>query len=1357
MRLHQTMTKYKYSVLLSILFLSLTQNTMAYNLRQISNRDGLSNSAILSMHQDKDGFMWFGSCDGLNMFNGLNIRVYKPTDDKNNLSGNLIENIIETEDEILWIHTNYGLNKFDKRRRLIGSYNQFKGRYLIQKDNNDNIFIISESNAIYYYHENSNSFRKITVENLIYGTILNFMVTQDNVIHIFTNDGKNPSFSINKTAGNELSLTKINAFEHPNKLYYCFYEGDNKSVVYLIDETYTLYEYHVTEKKKHYLYNLKDIVTKYGGISSIIKNGNDFFIGFKTNGLLRLKNIPDRADNYVIEDIGIKSGIFCLLKDKFQDLVWIGTDGQGVYIYSNDTYSIKSSIFNSFTNKIGKPVRALFLDEDKTLWIGTKGDGIISIDAYDPNKGLSEYTTRHRTTENSRLNDNSVYAFVKSAKRVLWIGNENGLNYYSYKNKTVETIKLTVDGEPVKYIHSICELNDSTLWIATVGTGIVTAHISGTEDVPILSNAKRITIREGKDSYNYFFTIYREDDSTLWFGNRGYGAFRVNANNNMSLTPIELEKGKNNQTLNDIFSIIKDADSNLWFGTSFGLVKYTPDGEETVYNEKNGFPNNTIHGILTDSQGNLWLSTNRGIIKFDPKLGNFQIYDQLNGLQVTEFSDGASFKDEVSGIMYFGGINGFVSVAETGIKQDEYLPSIHFDNLMIFGKERNIFDFLQPEENTKTLELKYNQNFFSISFTALDYINGNNYTYYYKLDDLSKQWIDNGSSNNASFTSLPPGKYTLSIKYKNRLTGNESPIYSILIKILPPWYLSTWAYLAYSILTLIAIAWIIKSVQMRNKRNQLREREELNRQHQEEVYESKLSFFTNIAHEFCTPLTLIYAPCSRILDHKGTDKFVKKYTELIQRNAERLNDLIQDLIEFRRIETGNKTPQIEQLSIEEIINDTANAFNDLSETRNIHFDKNIKSPINWNSDKSFIYTIVTNLLSNAFKYVSPKGQIIISAAIVDNRLTIKVSNTGKGIKKENLTNIFDRYTILDNFENQDDAGNYSRNGLGLSISNSMVKLLDGSISVESEPNKWTSFIVDLPEKEINISENDRIDKALPEIIIKKDYQPGIKLPDYQIDKSKLSILIIDDDIEILWLLGEIFTEEYNVITINNPLKIEDTLSSTQPDIIICDVMMPQLGGIELVKRIKEDKKTSHIPLILISAKYTVEEQIEGLASGAEMYISKPFNTDFLRTSVKHLISRKETLKSYFNSPLSAFELNEGKLVHKENTKFIQEILDIIEKNINNKKLSAQFIAEELNISSRHLYRRLNEINSESPAEMIKESRLHIARNLLLNTKMTIDEVIYKSGFFNRATFFRSFAQKYGCTPKEFRDKEMSDL
>lgn len=1342
-------------ILFIFLFLISNVNIRAFNLKQISNKDGLSNSAILSIYQDRDGFMWFGSCDGLNLFNGIDVQIYKPINEDNKLSGNLIENIIEAEDGILWVHTNYGLDRLDKKSKKVESFKQFKGLYFLQKDSNNNIFILKEDNCIYYYHKGEREFKKVILKGLSYNNVINFVITPDNYIWIFTNNSYNQSYKINIDNNGDIYLTSAEQLEHENRLTYCFYDREQKNIIYFVDDNYTLYEYNLKDKRKFFRINLKKEIEQKGVITSIIKHQNDFFIGFKTNGVIKLKNIPERQENYQIEDIGIKSGVFCILKDRYQDLVWIGTDGQGVYMYSNTPYSIKSELFHTFTNRIEKPARAIFLDKENSLWIGTKGDGVFSLQDYNTKKSLTETSIKYYNQENSNLGDNSVFSFAKSSKNLFWIGTEGGINYYSYKDKTIKKAETTVDGIPVKYVHAIYEVNDSTLWVATVGTGIVKINISGTDDHPILKGTKRITIHEGEGVYNYFFTLFKENDSYIWFGNRGYGAIRIDTRT-LASTNILPDKSQKEQTLNDIFAITKDDSDNFWFGTSSGLVKYDQKGDFSVFDDKSGLPNNTIHSIQKDSDGNLWLSTNNGIARFDTKQEGFQVYNELNGLQIIEFSDGASFYDEASSTIFFGGINGFVSISEKETSSQQYLPPVHFSDLMIFGQDKNIFDFIDKEKDQDILKLNYNQNFFSISFTALDYINGNNYTYFYKLENVSSQWIDNGTSNNASFTNLSHGTYTLSIKYKNRLTGSESPVYSIEIKILPPWYMSWWAYTIYTLIALFCIGLIVNAIVTKYRKKKFAAIEKIKQEHQAEVYESKLSFFTNIAHEFSTPLTLIYGPCDRLLSYKGTDNFIRKYTLLIQRNAERLNDLIRELIEFRRIETNNEIAQIEQLSVSDIINDIQETFTDLAESKNITFGQSIDADMIWNSDKKFLYTIITNLLSNAFKYTPENGYINITAFTQNKELQIVVSNTGKGIKEKDLDRIFDRYSILDNFENREIKNNSSRNGLGLAITNSMVKLLGGVIRVNSEINKSTDFTVILPQREETVDKNTISNTPLP-INIKRDLESTIELPKYEFDKSKMTILIIDDDIEILWFISEIFADEYNVIPMNQSINTEEMLLNIHPDIIICDVMMPGIDGIALAKEIKANKKTAHIPLILISAKYTVEEQIEGLASGAEMYISKPFNADYLSTSVRHLISRKETLKDYFNSPLSAFDLTKGKLTHKENLKFVEDILDIIQKNITDKKLSAQFIADKLNMSPRHLYRKLSEINSDSPAEMIKESRLHIARNLLVNTKMTIDEIIYKSGFSNRATFFRAFSLKFGCTPKEYRDKEISGL
>ena len=1330
----------------------------AYNLRQITNREGLSNSAILSIGQDKDGIMWFGSCDGLNIYNGVDIRLYNPADASKASSGNLIEHIIKSNDGTLWIHTNYGLDKLDPFQQSMESFDQFKGVYHIQKDNFNGIYIINSDSCLSYYNNVEKDFRKIAIPDFAYQDLLDFTITDSNILQILTKQEKHPAYQIERTENGDITLQPVKLFEHNKKLLYSFHEQEDSNILYFIDEEHVLYEYNTLNKKKYYVRQLDKKIIDKGEISSIIKFNNDYFIGFKTNGLILLRKDSPEDKQYHSEEINVKAGVFCLLKDSRQDIVWIGTDGQGVYMYSNAQYAMQSYEFDQFYPQVEKPVRALWTDKQDNLWVGTKGDGLLRIKA-DRSKHYIEATPEieHLKRENSELVSNSVYVFAESKKDICWIGTEEGLNYYSYKERRIKKLKLAFEGKEIKYIHALKELPDHTLWVATVGMGVFRFEIGGSADAPTLINAKQVIKNTDEETRNYFFTLYQENDSTLWFGNRGYGVFRVSTNSlKTDYDILNLHSGYK-QTINDIFAIYKDKSDNLWLGTSDGLVKKSADGNLQVFNTQTGFLNNTIHSILADQADNLWLSTNRGIVKFNMKDNLFQTYTEYNGLQVIEFSDGAAFQDKERDILLFGGINGFVSIKDTRKTISPFSPEVKFDKFMLYGEEVNIYDFLKDKDSATDIKLRHNQNFLSLSFVALDYINSHNYTCYYQLSPLSDSWIDNGTSNTIPITGLEPGDYRLKVKFMNRQTGQTSSVYQMNITIHVPWYTSHWAIFFYSIIALGILFILFRAAKNKERKKKIREQEKQEVKHREEVYESKLRFFTNIAHEFCTPLALIYGPCSRILSRYNIDPFTKNYAEIIQRNAVRLNDLIQDLIEFRKIETGNKKPQIEQLDIDKIGNDILVSFRDLLESKKINLETDIPEGLKWNTDSNFFYTILYNLLSNAHKYTPEEGTIRVLFARKADELVITVSNSGKGIKPQDLDRIFDRYVVLDNFEKQESKNILSRNGLGLAISYNMIKLLGGNIKAAGGLDKMTNFIVTLPELEatkipLSIDSESRKDLS-QEIRI-----PGIYTPVKEeeetttLDKNKPTALIIDDDDEMLWLLKETLSHDYNIIKVNDPLQTEDLLDRMHPDIILCDVMMTGMDGISVTQMVKSNKKTAHIPVVLISASHSTETQVKGLESGAEMYITKPFNPEVLKSTIKQVVSRKEILKDYYSSPLSAFEMIDGDLTHKEDIRFIQDIYDIIDRNITNKDLSADFIANELNISPRHLYRKLSTISKKSLSEIIKDSRLYISQNLLLNTQLTVDEVLYRSGYTNRSTFFRLFSAKLGCTPKEYREK-----
>ena len=594
------------------------------------------------------------------------------------------------------------------------------------------------------------------------------------------------------------------------------------------------------------------------------------------------------------------------------------------------------------------------------------------------------------------------------------------------------------------------------------------------------------------------------------------------------------------------------------------------------------------------------------------------------------------------------------------------------------------------------------------------------------------------------------------MKYYNSVFDKESDVYSLVIRIGDPWYASWWAYLIYALCLLLLAALLIRSFILRSKRKKQELLNEIEKRHQKNVFESKLRFFTNIAHEFCTPLTLIYGPCGRILSSKGLSKFVVDYVQMIQTNAERLNNLIHELIEFRRIETGNREVRVESLNVSSIVKGIAKTFVEMAKSRNITFLSKIPEQVMWNSDKGFLNTIIINLISNAFKY-TPDGQSIKIEVDTsrENMLALRVANEGSTIKEKDFQYIFNRYAILDNFENQDEK-NFSRNGLGLAISYNMAKLLNGTLKVENTPDGWVMFTLTLPVVKLTtgVSETKRL---TAEYIPKIDTQSILKLPQYEFDKMRPTLLVVDDEIEMLWFIGEIFSADFNVVTLQDPERLDQVMNEVYPNVIICDVMMPGMGGIELTRRIKSVKETAHIPIIVVSGRHEMEQQMEALSAGAEMYITKPFSAEYLRISVCQVIERKEVLKNYFSSPISSFEKSDGKLTHKESKKFLQSVLKIINDNITNKDLTPRYIADRLAISPRSLYRKMEEIGEDSPTDLIKECRLHIAKDLLLTTKKTIDEIVFDSGFSNKVTFFKVFREKYECTPKEFRMKHLEEV
>ena len=1320
----------------------------AYSLRQFSNKNGLSNSAILSLYQDHQGVIWIGSCDGLNIFDGTNIHVYNPVNPtKAPLSGNLINDIMETEKDVLWIQTNYGLDRLDTKLQTSKSFTEFKDKNYMAKSRDNDLFIVKDDGYIYYYQPEKQLFQKLEVPQIAFGHVLSTIIDKNNILWVFTSNNDTRSYQIIKNK-EEIALTPNNLFKHSEQLLWAFAEED---LVYFIDKTYSLYEYDFGNQQQYFIADLKAEVETRGEVSSIIKQQNDYYIGFKSSGLIVLKYMSDQKIKYQMQDTEIHSGIFCLMKDKYQDIVWIGTDGQGVYMYFNDAFSITNTLLDTPVYQINNPVRTVYYDEEQTLWIGTKGGGILRIRNYSPETNAAVSFDRI-SISNSTLTDNTVYCFAPGSANRLWIGTENGLNYYSYQNKQLKAFTVIADGKKVKYVHSINELNDTTLWVSTVGEGIVKVILDKAGSSPSVKSATRIVLDDGRMASNYFFTSFQENDSILWFGNRGYGAYRLNVETEQ-LTPYRFDNVVNSQTANDIFAIYKN-EKGYWLGTSSGLLHFNEDYSH-YHDRADLFSNNTVHGILEDQQNNLWISTNQGLVRFNPKTNTGQTYDRENGLEVTEFSDGAFYKDSRTETLFFGGTNGFVTVKPNAYIMADYMPQINLKGLSIFGKEYNIHDFLHDKKGKKILQLDYSRNFFCIDFMAIDYINGNNYSYSYKLDEVSSQWIESGTSASAIFSNLAPGQYTLLVKYKNNMNGKECEPQKLLIQITPPWYLSNWAYILYFILIALFCILAVYRIVHQYRRKQHRMIEKLNREKKEEVYESKLRFFTNITHEFCTPLTLIYGPCEKILAYPQSDSYIRKYGKMIQQNTEKLNGLILELLEFRRLETGHKVLSIQRLSVSDKLQNIAESFCELAENKNLNYRLDIEPDIEWNTDISCFSKIVNNLISNAFKYTPEEGNITIGLKVENQLLTLNISNSGKGIAKENLAKIFDRYKILDSFEMN---GKNSRNGLGLAICKNMVTLLNGEINVSSIQNEITTFTVTLPELSPTAQEAETPQKVNATGPLNTNTEPmELEQTTVNFDTSKHTVMIIDDDPSMLWFVSEIFVDKYNVLSFNNAAEALASLELKQPDLIISDVMMPEIDGLSFAQKIKQNKLWSHIPLILLSALHHEDDQVKGIEAGAEVYVTKPFNVKYLEKVVYRLIKRESDLKEYYSSIFSSFKVENGNCIHKEDQEFLDKVIETIEKNITNPDLSVELLSSDLGYSTRQFYRKLKPITDKSPADIIKEYRLTMAERLLLTKNYTIEEIMDKTGFNNRGTFYKLFSQRFGMPPRQYREQQKDSV
>lgn len=1320
----------------------------AQMIRRLTHSDGLPSSSVMASHSADNGFLWLGTVDGLCIYDGNTIHPFNTHYSHNTLSGNLIHSINETP-FAMWIQTNYGLDRLSKSSNNIEEFSDFREDRTFVSDNGEIIFSLGPSNKLFYYLDGvSQTFLPIE-EISISRPKFRYVTWMDNTLRIFEEEGVK-SFLITKKDNGTLSISKQLPYQKID-IEKCFH--DSNGMMWIVDSQKVIWHYDQTTGNLREIADMSRECKSRGSILSIarLKDSNELFIGFQWNDVIKLQ-LDNSGQMLTMTALGINSGISRIEPDKNQEVIWILTDGNGVYKYIDAEVSIRSVTYNELSHIITRPVRALWADEEGTLWVGTKGDGIMRLMNFKSTTLFNPLGPKLLETANSSLLHKEIYAFSPSCRPILWIGTEGGLNYYSYVDRKIKVLPFPVDALFPQCVHSIYEESENVLWVASSGQGIYRLSLSGLSDNPVVTSVKDFSNDNGAWSLNFFFAIHPGKGGAVYGVNRGYGAIEIR-NNEMSMLP--LLKDYPTRMVNDMFAIETQGDT-LWFGTGAGVIRKIGN-EETLYDRSAGLSNATIHALVMAANKDLWISTNDGLACLNTETGNIRLYNHTTGVEVNEFSDGAFCRN--GNDIYFGGVDGIVAVSlasKSSPMTVDYSP-IMFTGISIGGINHplNIYD------NGNKVKIGSNENSFAIEMVAPDHINGAHYNYYYKLSK-DKDWspVEN---NKITFSHLPSGSYHLMARYVDAVTGYESPVETLDFEVLAPWYLTWWAKLIYILLVLSALAGGIYYALLRQRKQQKLKIKELKQQQKEKLYEDKLRFFTGITHEFNAPLTLIYGPCERILNHRGIDGYTQRYVNLIRHNAERLNSLIQEIIDFGRIESGAMPRVINEVNVSRLCEDILQLFTSLEEQNSVKLERDIETDVVWNTDLRSINKILYNLLSNAFKYTPSYGTIRLSLHKTGDFLELKVYNTGKGIEDKDKKRIFDRYILFGNMEENATKGLSSRNGLGMATCKAMIELLEGEIKIESEIGKYAEFIVRLPNLPLSSSiSKEVLSDSLPILHSKTVEMPEIAFP-LNTDKTnpknnrKISMLIIDDDAEILHLLTDSMAQEYEVYTANNAEAGLKIVIEKSPDIIITDVMMAGEGGLWFTRKVKEDRHTAHIPIVMLSAKSTSMDKIAGLKSGADAYVAKPFSTDYLREVVKRLLSSRGELKDYYNSSASAFEYVDGKVLTQTDKDFIKKLKEVVEESIGDLELTADALAEKMNMSTRNFYRKMKTLELPPPIDFIRQHRIKHAAHLLATTSMPIQEVVTSCGFNNRSYFYKEFDKVYGMTPKSYRVQQQNNI
>lgn len=1351
-------------VVLTCNFAAIAQEN-SFIFKKLSSSDGLSQSSVITIHQDKSGQMWLGTRDGLNKYDGNKFTVYKNNPaDSLSISNDDILSIEEDKDGFLWIGTYNGLNRYNPIT------NEFKTFFHSNKKgclSNNTIWGIEEIGDVEVWMATTNG---LSIYNKKTEEFLNFFHSPKDTLSLPDNHVLS---ILQKTNGD-------------------IYIGTAKGLARV--------------EAKGESYNFKTVKDNLY-IQDLIEDDNsNLWVATKNKGLYKLKEGSEHLKSFRASPGNkIDNDIRALTIDK-KGRMWLGTyDGLNII---NPDGKIEKILNNPYkkTSLSKNTIKSLYTDKKGSVWIGTYYGGVNIWD--DAN---SNFTTYNQDGSKNQLSYDVISSIEKDKTGNLYFGTEGGGITVLRKDGKAEYINTANNKNlPSDNIKSLL-ISDQRMWIGSFNRGLAVYDLASQRFVNgIISDS----LKELIDNVGVY-TIKNANDTVFWFGTFGKGVIKYNTSNS-SFETFTSESGENSLTSNQVRKILIDSKNSVWVATESGLNKIVSHGKKgkstvkhffyndkansgedilTLFEDKEGqiwvgsksnglflYEDNDflprvlkvnsdilatpIHSMLEDDNQNLWISTNRGIVKYNPKAKSTELYNQDEGLTSNEFNNNAAL--ELSNQrFYFGGPSGVSSFNPQNIIDNDYSPQVILTDFNIKGKSVN--DKAKKEildkniTYVKSIQLDYDEANFSIQFAIPNYINSSSNHYAYRLLGLEKDW-NTTFNNEVSYTIQDPGDYTFQVKGANNdNVWNSSPT-ELKIEVAPAPWRSWWAFVIYAILigaALYGLIWIMKS---KTKLRHKLELEQLEKERNSITNTAKLQFFTNISHEFRTPLTLILGPLQQLLlDYKGSNKMYKKLLT-IESNANHLLQLINRLMDFRKLENDQYKIEAAEGNIVKFIKEIYLSFKEFARIGGYNYTfQTSDEEILVYYDRRKLERVFYNLISNAFKYTPKGGDITIQIIKGTQGIIITVEDSGVGIVKENLEKVFDRFYEIERDLKLDDPLRQGT-GIGLSIAKNIVKLHKGRIEVKSEGvNKGSTFQVELPLGRQHLSDNEIIkdfhfsdDLSLytkqlkkEEVVLNRSFEDMI------FDKKKPTILIVEDNMPLRSFIINLLKDDYNILDAENGKVAMQKALKYIPDLVISDVIMPEMVGTELCAEIKKNLKTSHVPVILLTSRSSLIYKFEGLESGADDYISKPFNIKEFVLRVKNLLETTQKLRNKFSdeSGLSPSELT----VSSMDEKLMEKALSIVENNIDNEQFNIPLFSEELGVSRTMLFTKIKAWTNFTPNEFITEIRMKRAAQLLEQDKLNISQVSYRVGFKNPKYFTKCFQKKFGLTPSQYSKKFYEDI